>query len=745
MGKVGMNSNGPVTRKRAELNCHIRDENKEIKDGAMGDGRGFSKEEGFQVGEDLHGVNDGQPEQQLQGWEEFLSVRSLKVLLVENDDGTRNVLRALLQNCGYEVDPTFAVIEADNGIRAWEILEDLTTHVDLILSEVVMPSLSGMDLLTNIMDHKTRRNIPVIMMSSQDSMSTVIKCLSKGAVDFLLKPIRKNELKNLWRHIWRKCQKQSSGSGSASDIGTQKSTKSSSFEESDKNTGSNCEDNIALGNISLTDKDEGDNGSGTETSQVDPSRDDTFGNDGVPAFKTSEGEGQNEELGDVVMGKDSAIGLPRTSVLQLDEPKEEGLTNTTSTNKDGLPEIDSKNDDEQTEKGQPELNNEKPNRELRNQAVDLMCGIGNSTTFPQMQCIMFDVPNGVFKLPEIKAKAIHDSKEIPSLELSLMTQRDVRDARCSGHDQNVLRHSNNSAFSRYKFSTNSKQTPSGNIGSYPALGNSSGGANAKSFQNSQSKSDGTPLYQRPNGCSDNDDTGSTTNKFFANKETSEDNADPRSIHSSSVFQPDHNRIMSYNQLIEQGPADAAVHYTTLSQEWGMNQHVQVQQQHHHHMHNVRLDQHQQILNHDGLSLKNLVAAAPQCGSSNVQGAPMEGNIGSNSLHGCALERNNSINGQSGSSSAINSRGTYMESDKHIAGEEATISATEGGSKSGVDQNRLAQREAALHKFRQKRKDRCFEKKVRYQSRKKLAEERPRVRGQFVREVVNETKGNDTDS
>jgi hypothetical protein len=34
-------------------------------------------------------------------------------------------------------------------------------------------------------------------------MSTVFKCLSKGAVDFLVKPIRKNELKNLWQHVWR--------------------------------------------------------------------------------------------------------------------------------------------------------------------------------------------------------------------------------------------------------------------------------------------------------------------------------------------------------------------------------------------------------------------------------------------------------------------------------------------------------------------------------------------------------------
>ncbi|XP_013618071.1 PREDICTED: two-component response regulator-like APRR5 [Brassica oleracea var. oleracea] len=52
---------------------------------------------------------------------------------------------------------------------------------------------------------------------------------------------------------------------------------------------------------------------------------------------------------------------------------------------------------------------------------------------------------------------------------------------------------------------------------------------------------------------------------------------------------------------------------------------------------------------------------------------------------------------------------------------------------GKNQQSL-QREAALNKFRMKRKDRCFEKKVRYESRKKLAEQRPRIKGQFVRQV-----------
>jgi len=51
-------------------------------------------------------------------------------------------------------------------------------------------------------------------------------------------------------------------------------------------------------------------------------------------------------------------------------------------------------------------------------------------------------------------------------------------------------------------------------------------------------------------------------------------------------------------------------------------------------------------------------------------------------------------------------------------------------------SRFGRRAAALAKFRQKRKDRCFDKKVRYVSRKKLAETRPRVRGQFVQQASN---------
>ena len=42
------------------------------------------------------------------------------------------------------------------------------------------------------------------VMSTQDSISTVYKCMLRGAADYLVKPLRKNELRNLWQHVWRR-------------------------------------------------------------------------------------------------------------------------------------------------------------------------------------------------------------------------------------------------------------------------------------------------------------------------------------------------------------------------------------------------------------------------------------------------------------------------------------------------------------------------------------------------------------
>lgn len=149
--------------------------------------------------------------------EMILPERSMKVLLVEDDDSTRKVVRALLCHCRYEV------TAVSNGLQAWDLLENPKNHFNLVLTEVMTPSLSGIVLLSKIMSHRACKRIPVIMMSSHDSMMLIFKCLTMGAVDFLIKPLRKNELKNIWKHIWKRHQNSSANCcGSISSSQTQK-------------------------------------------------------------------------------------------------------------------------------------------------------------------------------------------------------------------------------------------------------------------------------------------------------------------------------------------------------------------------------------------------------------------------------------------------------------------------------------------------------------------------------------------
>jgi CheY-like chemotaxis protein len=140
---------------------------------------------------------------------------------------------------GFGIIPVTAVA---NGLQAWDLLEDTRNQFDLVLTEAMGPCLSGIDLLSKIMSHRTYKHIPVIsmfsnlnsfplfylqsltitssccydvstnnvlacaVMSSHDSMILIFKCLTMGAVDFLIKPLRKNELKNIWKHIWKRHQ-----------------------------------------------------------------------------------------------------------------------------------------------------------------------------------------------------------------------------------------------------------------------------------------------------------------------------------------------------------------------------------------------------------------------------------------------------------------------------------------------------------------------------------------------------------
>ncbi|CAN6471042.1 unnamed protein product [Victoria cruziana] len=604
-----------------------------------------------------------------------------------------------------------------------------------------MPCLSGIGLLCKIMNHKTCKNIPVIMMSSHDSMGLVFKCLSKGAVDFLVKPIRKNELKNLWQHVWRRCHS-SSGSGSESGVQTQKSADSKSAEDSENNGNSNNnEDN---GSTGLNIGDGSDNGSGTQNSWTKRAAEVDSPPPLSPWDKVA--DPHDSTCAQVILPKQEVFSMPESFTDDLrtqnkpsiDDPGGKGLD---------LAALDrpSHSKCRTAEKfcmSQPPVLQDGPSRDMQKfedkhmpEAV-IETQSDNVCTKPNTQAANLDVAtaDGINTEMEttvttddvpIAEKTFSDSKDLPFLQLSLKRLRSTVDGRVEANDErNVLRHSGFSAFSRYN--TASTQAPAGYMDSCSVPLDQSSEAEKKTILAPNNPLNAASLNQISNTSSNEQDMGSSTKNVFSKPLNVKDKSVPMSTtrgHHVSAFQP-----VQYGhspQIVPHVKAiDAAPHHPKEVSQVQVHQH---HYHHHHHQHPV-MSQHQQDDHPDQEELSKMtVAVAPPCGSSNVLATNR--NCMNSSMNGSRTGSNH------GSNVLTNTGATNGESDTGAVGKGSNGGGS--GSGSGADQARSAQREAALTKFRQKRKERCFEKKVRYQSRKRLAEQRPRVRGQFVRQVVSD--------
>ncbi|CAK8571537.1 unnamed protein product [Lathyrus sativus] len=729
-----------------ELTQSLRDGKSNLKTGVAGEGdevkcNGVAEE--VKVGEGGNRESSS-VQYQSQGaiicWERFLHIRSLKVLLVEYDDCTRHIVTALLRNCSYEV------IEAANGLQAWKILEDLTNHIDIVLTEVAMPGLSGIALLYKIMGHTTRKNVPVIMMSSHDSMGLVFKCLSKGAVDFLVKPVRKNELKNLWQHVWRRCHS-SSGSGSESGTQTQKSVKSKSLEKFDNNSGSNDEqDNGSLG---LNNGDGSDNGSDTQSSWTQRAVE-------VDSPKSGSQWDQITECPDSTCAQvfHSNAEICRAKVVP--PVIKEQIVEIAGSKHINTLDVGPSKFNEQINRGQQELNCENQSGKLRCKGLSLSDGV-ISTSDSQMRSGETETLNRIPKSSDIYNKGTNNDEELPSLELSLKRPREVKEAgntislkRSTSQDErNVLRRSDLSAFTKYNAALNAKKSPTRCVGSNSPHNNSLEVTKKDSSLDVQSHSSGNPPNQNSNG-SNNIDMGSTTNNTFTKSAVISEPAvasKTKFVYKTSAFQPIKSSLLrTSQQVVLHNNEDTT---TTMlappkidTNKGSATQDFHYQYENHNNVANM---QHQLPPENDAESLKKMTDVAPHCGgSSNVVEVLVEGYSINRSASGSNVESN----GQNGRSTAINAGGTNIESNNGLAGNSGSGDASGNGSANRVDQNKNSQREAALTKFRQKRKERkekCFHKQVRYQSRKKLAEQRPRYRGQFVRQSSNNEASEATDN
>ena len=106
--------------------------------------------------------------------------KSGRILIVDDNESNRDMLSRRLMHEGYEVSM------AANGQEALELLTIAT--IDLILLDVMMPEMDGYDMLKELKANHAWRDIPVIMISALDEIESVVRCIERGAEDYLAKP-----------------------------------------------------------------------------------------------------------------------------------------------------------------------------------------------------------------------------------------------------------------------------------------------------------------------------------------------------------------------------------------------------------------------------------------------------------------------------------------------------------------------------------------------------------------------------
>ncbi|MFQ5444709.1 MAG: response regulator [Nitrospinales bacterium] len=111
-----------------------------------------------------------------------------RILVVDDEDDVREVLRLHLEGAGYNI------LEAENGEVAINVLrsEDNMVNVGLILCDIRMPKVNGVECVEFL--RKEAPGIPVVVVTGYPDTEMATSFLKKGVKDYLVKPVEKEKL-----------------------------------------------------------------------------------------------------------------------------------------------------------------------------------------------------------------------------------------------------------------------------------------------------------------------------------------------------------------------------------------------------------------------------------------------------------------------------------------------------------------------------------------------------------------------
>lgn len=117
-------------------------------------------------------------------------MNKIRALIVDDSSVMRKIVERSLRQAGIDLDK---VVEASNGAEALAALQ--TNTVDLILCDINMPVMDGLEFVRQVHTVESAKGVPIVMITTEGSESHVVQALTAGARGYIRKPFTPEQVK----------------------------------------------------------------------------------------------------------------------------------------------------------------------------------------------------------------------------------------------------------------------------------------------------------------------------------------------------------------------------------------------------------------------------------------------------------------------------------------------------------------------------------------------------------------------
>lgn len=115
----------------------------------------------------------------------------LDVLIVDDSAAIRKILQRVLRQADV---PIGDVYEAGDGLEAIEVMK--VRNIGLVLSDINMPNMDGLQLLSELKASATWKSVPIVMITTEGSQQKVVEAVNLGAAGYVKKPFTAEQIKD---------------------------------------------------------------------------------------------------------------------------------------------------------------------------------------------------------------------------------------------------------------------------------------------------------------------------------------------------------------------------------------------------------------------------------------------------------------------------------------------------------------------------------------------------------------------